>query len=154
ASLHGLQALRSVFSPDDVARVNQVAGNIAATAVNGNVAMANQLPSLGAGKAKAQSTGDIVQSPFQEAHQRLASIPFALDRALVVAAELPLQDAVIALDLLLLAEVNAIIGQLAAAGGHARRVLAALDGAFGRVAAGSLEEQLHSFAAAQSADGS
>ena len=41
ASLHGLQALAAVLRPDYIANVNQVTGNIAATAIHRNVAMPN-----------------------------------------------------------------------------------------------------------------
>jgi hypothetical protein len=72
-----------------------------------------------------------------------------------VLAELALEDAVIMLDLLLLAEMDAVVGELAASlDVHARRRLAALEGALGRIATGALEEQLQAVAAAESTNGS
>ena len=96
------------------------------------------------GLAEAQAADDVVQAAFQQAHQGLAGVPLGALGLLEILAELPFQHAVVALHLLLFAQVRAVVGQLAAAGGvHARRRLAAFDAALGRVAAGSLEEQLH-----------
>ena len=65
---------------------------------------------------------DVVEPAFEQAHQRVAGVAFALDGLLEVAAELPLEHAVVVLDLLLLAQVDAVVGQLAAALlVHARR---------------------------------
>src|SRR5262245_49802078 len=114
--------------------------------------MANQLPSLGARQAETQAADHVIQSPLEQAHKRLTGVSLPFDGPLVVAAELSFQYAVISLHLLLLPKVNAVIRQFAAAGGHTGRVLSALNSAFGRVAASSLEEQLHSFPAAKSAD--
>ena len=82
-------------------------------------------------------------------------LPLLRSALVEVAAELPLQHAVIVLDLLLLAQVHAVVGELAAALlVHAGRAVAALDRALGRIAARALEEQLHAVAAAKSANGS
>src|SRR5262249_51609267 len=153
ANLDCLQAFRAVLGTNHVANVNQVAGNVAATAIDRDMSVPDQLPSLGPRQAKAQAAHDIIQAPFQEAHQRLAGVSLSSNGPLVVPAELALQYTVIALDLLFFAEMNSIVGQLAAASGHTRGILAPLDGAFWRVAAGSLQEQLHPFAAAQAANG-
>jgi hypothetical protein len=56
-------------------------------------------------------------------------------------------------DLLLLAEVNAVIGELSAALlVHAGGVFTSLDRALGRIAARSLEEELQAVAAAKAAN--
>ena len=70
-----------------------------------------------------------------------------------VAAELALQQAVHALDLLLLAQLHAVVGELhAALAVLARRIGAALDGALVGVAAVALEVHLEVFAPADAAD--
>ena len=98
---------------------------------------------------------DVVQPPLQQAHQHVAGVALGARAAAEVAAELPLQHAVVVLDLLLLAQVHAVVGLLAAAElVHARAAVAALDRALGRVAARALEEQLHPVAAAEPANGS
>lgn len=69
--------------------------------------------------------------------------------ALEVAAELAFQDAVEVLDLLLLAEVDSVVGQFPTTKRvHPRRCLPPLERALVRVAAEALEEQLHPLAAA------
>ena len=63
-------------------------------------------------------------------HQRVARVALALDGFVEVLAELALEHAVIVLDLLLLAQVDAVVGELAAAadwcmpGGFSRRSIA------------------------------
>ncbi len=62
-------------------------------------------------------------------HERVARVAFALDGLVKILAELPLQHAVIVLDLLLFAQVDAVVGELAAAllmhaGGFSRRSIA------------------------------
>ena len=81
--------------------------------------------------------------------------PFMRERLVVVAAELALGDAVDALDLLLLAQLLAVVRELAAArlAVLAGRIGAALVAALVGVAALALEEELHVFAAAEPANG-
>src|SRR5207249_9756294 len=71
-----------------------------------------------------------------------------------VAAELILEHAVDALDLLLLAQLDAVADELLLARLSVlpRHEVPLFDGAFLRVAALALEEQLHPLAAAQAAD--
>src|SRR5690606_7316692 len=75
---------------------------------------------------------------------------------LEVAAELILQHAVDALDLLLLPQLDAVADDLrpARAAVLSGRHVALLDGALLGVAALALQEQLHALAAAEAADGS
>ena len=113
----------------------------------------DHLPGLRRGWWRSRAGDDVVQPPLQDRQQRVAGVARSAAGQLEVPAELPLEDAVVALDLLLLAEADAVLGRLAAAElVHARRALAALDGALGRVAARPLEEQLHALAAAEPAD--
>ena len=80
--------------------------------------------------------------------------PFMRERLVVVAAELALGDAVDALDLLLLAQLLAVVRR-ACGGGLAvlaRRIGAALVAALVGVATLALEEELHVFAPAEPAN--
>jgi hypothetical protein len=88
--------------------------------------------------------------------QRLAGDAAGPLRLLEVAAELVLEHAVDALDLLLLAQLHAVAGHLLLArlAVLAGREVALLDAALLRVAALALEEQLHALAAAETANGS
>ena len=71
----------------------------------------------------------------------------------VVLAELPLEDPVVALDLLFLPQADGILAGLAAAElMHARHAVATIDGALGRVAPRPFQEELGAFAAAQPAN--
>ena len=96
---------------------------------------------------------DVVETALEQREQVLArDAPHALGR-LEREAELSLEDAVEALDLLLLTELDAVPEDLAAAlAVLTRGEVAALDGALVREAAVPLEEQLHAFAPAQPAD--
>ena len=102
--------------------LDQVAGNVDTPAVDRDVPVADQLPGLGAAEAEAQPMHDVVQPALEQAHQRVAGVALGAAGAAEVAAELPLQHAVVMLDLLLLAQVQAVVGLLAAAIlVHARR---------------------------------
>src|SRR5581483_7320195 len=95
-----------------------------------------------------------VQAALQELQQVLAGDALHPDRLVVVAAELALGQAVDPLDLLLLAQLRAVVRDLATARLPvlAGRVGAALVAALVRVAAVPLEEQLHVFAPAEPAN--
>ena len=56
-------------------------------------------------RGEAQTVDDVVQAPLEQLEQVLARDALQADRLVVVAAELPLGDAVDALDLLLLAKL-------------------------------------------------
>ncbi len=114
---------------------------------------ATNAASLRPALAEAQPMDDVVQPAFQQAHQRFAGVALAAFGLGEILAELPLQHAVVMLDLLLFAQVHAVVGQLAAAavcmpGGDSRRSTAHL----GVSQRDALEEQLHPLAAAQAAD--
>src|SRR5438093_224106 len=95
---------------------------------------------------------DVVEPAFEDAQEHLAGVLLGARRQREVAAELALEDAVEPLELLLLAEADAVFTQLAAAGVHAGRAGAALDGALGRLAPCALEIEFDAFAAAQLAN--
>src|SRR5690606_19445813 len=97
----------------------------------------------------------VVEPVLEEGHQcipRIAGRPLRLGK---IAAELLLQHAVIVLHLLLLAQMDTVVGHLAATRWlHTGGGVTPLEGAFRRVAACSLEEQLHAVATAKAANGS
>src|SRR6185295_6478765 len=97
---------------------------------------------------------DVVEPPFEQLEQRDAGDAAGAFRFLEVAAELILQHAVDALDLLLLAQLQAVARQLRLPrlAVLAGREVALLDRALLRVAALTLEEQLHRLAATQTAN--
>src|SRR5207237_8424207 len=99
-----------------------------------------------------QPVHHVIQPALHDAQQHLAGVLGRARRQLEIAAELALEDAVEAFELLLLAEALAVLARLAAAVAvHAGRGLA-LDGALGALAAGALQIQLDAFPAAQLAD--
>src|SRR6185295_13629035 len=97
---------------------------------------------------------DVVEPPFEQLQQRDAGDAAGAFRFLEVAAKLILEHAVDALHLLLLAQLQAVAGELRLPrlAVLARREVALLDRALLRVAALTLEEQLHRLAATETAD--
>src|SRR5262249_46247838 len=97
-----------------------------------------------------------VEAALEELDEVLTRHALHARRLVVVAAELPLGDAVDALHLLLLAELLAVVRGLAPAGLAvlAGRIGAPLVSTLVGVAAVALQEELHVLAAAEAADGS
>src|SRR5262245_24113427 len=96
---------------------------------------------------------DVVQSPLHDAQEHFAGVFRRARRQREVAAELRLEHAVEAFELLLLAQARAVFADLAAAIVHAWRRIAALDGALRRLAPAPLQVQLDAFTPAQLANG-
>src|SRR5690606_32955162 len=98
---------------------------------------------------------DIVEATFEHAQQVLAGIALLRGRLVVIAAELALEQAVHALDLLLLAQLHAIVGQAAAARRRAMLAGLLLELAL-RIdrARRALEAEIRAFTARQFAGGS
>ena len=96
---------------------------------------------------------DVVEAALEKAQKVLARLALLLGGHLKIGVELVFEDAVVTLRLLLLAELEAILGVL----GPALTVLAggvgaALDGALLGIASVSLEKELLALSAAQTAD--
>src|SRR4051794_5356502 len=128
---------------DDVPVANLVAGDVDAAAVDRPVAVADQLPRLPARGREAQADEDVVEAALEQGEQVLAGDAGLAGRPLVVVAELLLEHAVVALGLLLLAQLDAVLGLLLApAAVVARRVRAPLDAALVGEAPLTLQEQL------------
>ena len=97
---------------DDVANAHQVGGDVDALAVDGVVAVVDQLTSLAAGGGKAQTVHNVIQTALNEAQQDLAGVAAHALGLLIVHSELLFQNAVNELDLLLLSELQAVFGLL------------------------------------------
>src|SRR3954470_11393082 len=93
---------------------------------------------------------DVIETALEQDHERGAGVAFTLYRLVEVFAELPLEHAVIVLDLLLFAEVDTVVGEFAATLlVHARSTFASFDCAFRRIATRAFEEELESVATAE-----
>src|SRR6185295_314445 len=111
---------------------------------------------LGARSREAEAVGDVVEATLEHHQQVLAGDPLAAVGLGKIVAELRLEHAVDALDLLLLAQLQTVTQSPPAAAGAvlAGREIAPLDRALLLEAAVAHQKQLHPFAPAQPADGS
>src|SRR3954451_9702628 len=134
---------------DHVVRLDLEARDVHAAAVDAEVAVAHELASLRARRREPEPVDDVVEPRLQHAEQRFAGDAGRLRRLRVVRAELLFQQAVVAARLLLLAQLQQVLGLLdAAAAVLARRIRTPLDRALLGQAALALQEQLHALAAA------
>src|SRR5829696_5641190 len=144
---HDLLGARPVLERDDVVRLDLVAGDVDAAAVDREVAVTNELAGLRARGGEPEPVDDVVEARLEDSEQVLARDPTDAIRLLVVGAELVLEQAVVAARLLLLAQLEQVLALLdPPAAVLARRIAAALDGALLGQAALALEEQLHPLA--------
>src|SRR6266496_3360952 len=136
-------AAHGLFDLHDVARLDGVGRDVHDAAVDRHVAVADQLAGLVARAAEPGAVDDVVEARLQELEQHLAGDALAPRGLLVVAVELLLEHPVDAPRLLLLAELQQVLGFLGPATAVlAGRVGAALDRALGALALGALEEEL------------
>src|SRR3954469_1359192 len=146
---------RACLDGDHVVRLDLIARHVHAPAIHGPMTVKDELARLAPGGSEAEAYEHVVEPRLQQPQEVLAGDAGLTARLLVVVGELPLQHAVVAARLLLLAELQAVLGLLlAAAAVIARRVRAPLDAALVREAALALEEELHALAAALLALGS
>src|SRR5262245_15049385 len=108
-------ALRLLAHGDHVAGGALVRGHVDGLAVHLDRLVRHELARLGAGRREAHPVHDVVEAPLEEAQQVLAGRAGAARGLRVVVAELPLQDAVHAAQLLLLAQLHAVARQARAA---------------------------------------
>src|SRR3954451_17739484 len=128
---------------DHVALAHLVARDVDPAAVDGPVAVADELAGLAARRGEAKAHEDVVQAGLQQREQVLARDAGLARSLVVVGAELLLEHPVVAAGLLLLAQLDAVLGLLlAAAGVLARRGGATFDAPIVGEAALALEEQL------------
>ena len=114
--------------------------------------MTHLLTGLGARLREAKAVHHVVQTALEDAQQVLARDALLAAGDLVVVMELLLQNAVDALGLLLLTQLQTVFAFLdTLLAGLAGRVVAALDRALVRVAAVALQEELRTFTTAQTA---
>src|SRR4029450_10882917 len=105
-------------------------GDVRRDAVHGEVAVADELAGLGPRAGEAHPVDDVVEAQLERPEKALARDAGAVLGDVEVVAELALEHAIDATDLLLLAKLEAEVAHLATA--HAvlaRRCRAALEGA-------------------------
>src|SRR5262245_28742459 len=146
--------LRATEDGNRVALFHRIRRDVDLLAVDHEVPVAHQLPRLRPRGRQAEAVDHVVEPPFEQLQQRDAGDAAGPLGRFEVAAELIFEHAVDALHLLLLAELQAVTGELrfprlAVLSG---REVALLDRALLRVAALALQEQLHRLAAAQPAN--
>src|SRR5687768_15840934 len=113
-----------------VALADLIGGDVDLLAVDLDVAVADELPRLGAGGCEAEGVDHVVEPELELAEQVVTGDAGARGRAVEVDPELILEQAVNALDLLFLAKLDTVSEHLGtAASVLAGRVIAALDGA-------------------------
>src|SRR5690606_21539430 len=97
-------------------------------AVDEDVAVSDELAGRGAADGEAQVGDDVIQPALEQGHEHVAGVAGASAGHFVIAAELALEDAVVPLDLLLLAQPDRVLARLAPAVLLlAGRAVAALD---------------------------
>src|SRR6266540_28514 len=136
-------AAHVLFDLHDVARLDRVGRDVHDPSVHRHMAVPDELAGLVARAAEAGAVDDVVEARLQELEQHLAGDALAPRGFLVVAVELLLEHPVDAPRLLLLAELEQVLGFLGAATPVlAGRVGASLDRTLGALALGALEEEL------------
>ena len=118
------------------------------------VAVWGKLPCPAAARRKSAAIDYVIQAPLQVDEELFARNPLGVGRLVEGISELPLQQAIESLDLLLLAQFSGVIGELrpAALSVLTRGVLAPINGALLHVASLPLEKELDSFAPTNAAD--
>ena len=138
---------------DPIARLAMEGGDVRRAAVDGEVAVRHELSRVVARGRDSEPEDDVVEPKLEDPQEVLAGHAGAGFGLLEIVVELALEDAIDAADLLLLAELEAIVADLAASDAVlARRRRTPLEGALLGVAARALQEELRALAAAESAD--
>src|SRR6185437_12764827 len=96
---------------DGVARLHLIRSDGHRPGVDRDRLVADELPRLSAGGREAHAIHDVVQTALEQLQQVLAGGAALAGRLLVVIAELTLQHAVHAAQLLLLAQLHAVVGE-------------------------------------------
>src|SRR3569623_164458 len=108
--LHAQLGARALGQRDLVARLDLVRGDVDLLAVDQHRLVGDQLAGLGAVVRDTHAVDDVVQAALEQAQQILAGVALEGRRLGVVVAELTLEHAVDALDLLLLAQLVGVVG--------------------------------------------
>ena len=152
--LERLAAAADLADLDLVARLELVRRDVGRDAVDGEVAVGDELAGGRARRREAHPVDDVVEARLERAQQVLAGHAGAVLGGDEVVAELALEHAVGLADLLLLAQLQPVLADLAAADAVlAGRRRAALEGALLGIAARALQEELGAFPPADAADG-
>src|SRR3954451_3245827 len=140
---------RGGLDGDHVVSLDLIARHVHAPAVHGPVTVQDELARLAPRGGETEADEHVVEPRLQQPQKVLAGDAGLAARLLVVVGELPFEHAVIAPRLLLLTQLEAVLGLLLAATAMvAGRIGAPLDAALVGQAAFALEEQLLSLAAA------
>src|SRR5712692_6543695 len=118
------------------------------------MAVQHELPRLRTRGRQARAPHDVIEAAFEHDDQVFAGVALRAHGLLKVVAELPLQQAVSALHLLFLAQLQAVTRDLGSPRLPVlpRNEIALLNGAFLRKATQALQKQLLPFPAAEAAD--
>jgi len=138
----GRDAAAFVSDRDGVPGAHPVGGDVHAAVVDGEVAMVDELARLGSGAGESQAPDDVVEPTLEELEEGLSGDAGATCGFGEAAAKLTLEQAVDSTQLLLFAELEAVVGDSAthpSLGALARWVRALLDGALARSAPVALE---------------
>ena len=108
---HAQLLLRLLAHRDGIARLHEVRRDVDHLAVDGDRLVRDQLARFGARRAEAHPVDDVVEARLEQQQQVRAGVALAALGLGEVAPELPLQHAVHALDLLLLAQLQAEVGR-------------------------------------------
>src|SRR3990167_7484502 len=144
---HAGLLLRLLAHGDDITGLHRVRRDVDRLAVDGDRLVRHDLARFSTGRGKAHAEDHVVETCFEQEQQVGAGVATAAIGFREVAAELALQHTVSALDLLLLAQLQAEIGGALTRGAT---VLAGLGVELGLVAdgaAGALEQQVRAFTA-------
>src|SRR5262249_22270842 len=107
-----LELLRLLLERHHVAHADHVARDVEALAVDLHVAVAHELAALGARRGEAHPLDGAVETTLQQREHLLARPAFPAVGLLEVPLELPLEHAVDATRLLLLAETHRVLAEL------------------------------------------
>src|SRR6266576_3247551 len=142
-----------VLDRDHIADAHGVGGDVDGTAVDGEVAVGDELAGVPPRRREADAVDDVVEPRLQEAQQVEAGDAGHLRRPVEVESELALEQEVDASGTLLGPQLDAIVRHLAAAdlGMHAGRHGATIKGAL-REALLPLEKELHALTTTVPAD--
>src|SRR5712664_1252451 len=137
-----------------IAGLYQVRRDIHFLPVDAHVPVQNKLPSLRVRPGEARAPDNVVQAPLQRDDQVFAGRPLDAQRLLEIAAELPLQQPVGALHLLLFAQLQTVTRYFRATrlSVLSRNEVALLNGTLLRETPQTFQKQLLPFPAAQAAN--
>lgn len=106
------QILLVLLDGDDIARFDEVGGDVHSLAVDGDVTVVDELTSHGPGLAEAETVDDIVEPALEQDEHILTRDAAHPGRLLVIASELLFKHAVDELDFLFLFELQGVVALL------------------------------------------